>query len=276
MGWPLFLVALAGLLLLLRRPGRRELVLLAFPVPYFLVIGSWSSRFERYTLPLVPFLAVLAACALVAVAAIVRDRRGPRVAAVGLAAAVALLVGPEVARVVHWHVLLTRPDTRVLAADWIERAIPSGARIAMEPYSPAVPLSAAMIEAERGRLGDTVAARIARQRYDRFLTSPAAATGRGYWLFRLSYDLDRLREERIEYVVLSGFVYQRNQRACDRFADACRFYRELAGRGRLVYSIEPGADGRPLWVGDISSPLTRLSERTRPGPSIQIYRLADS
>jgi dolichyl-phosphate-mannose-protein mannosyltransferase len=280
MGWPLFLLALGGLVIALWRHGRPELILLAFPVPYFLLIGTWSSRFERYTLPLLPFLTLLAAAGLVTAAQVVRARGGLRLArwspgpGPGLALAVALLVAPEVVRIVQWHLLIARPDTRAVAGQWIEREIPNGARIVTEPYSPPIRLAAAMVRAERERLGDTVGAAIVRQRFDRYLASPTGQTEQGYWLFRLdTYDLARLRADRIEYVVLSGFIYQRYQRACDRYVTACRFYRELEREGALVYAIEPGADGQALWVGDIYSPLTRLSERTRPGPPIKIYRL---
>ncbi|HLE42548.1 MAG TPA: glycosyltransferase family 39 protein [Methylomirabilota bacterium] len=282
MGVPLFLLGLGGVGLALLRHGRREVILLAFPLPYFLVIGSWSSRFERYTLPLLPFLALLAALCLVALATWIRDR-GLRLLArpgaivrpgLGLTVAATLLVAPELARIAEWQLLLGRPDTRVLAGEWIEREIPNGARIAMEPYSPAIRLSPAMVRAERQRLGDTVAAQIARHRFDQFLARSAGQAEQGYWLFRLNaYDLGWLAERRVEYVVLSGFTYQRYQRACDRYPEACRFYAELERRATLVYAIESGTSGQALWVGDIYSPLTRLSERARPGPPIKIYRL---
>ncbi len=282
MGVALFLLALSGLVVALLRHGRGEVILLAFPLPYFLVIGSWNSRFERYTLPLLPFLALLAALGLVVLATWLHQRAarlpgrlvGTWRPGLGLALAAAVLVGPEVVRIGHWHVLLARPDTREVAGEWIEREIPAGSRIAMEPYSPAIRLSPAMVRAERERLGDTVAATITRHRYDQFLASPAARAEQGYWLVRLNrYDLDRLLQGKVEYVVLSGFTYQRYQRACDRYVEACRFYQELERRGTLIYLIEPGADGQALWVGDIYSPLTRLTERTRPGPPIKIYRL---
>jgi hypothetical protein len=282
MGYLPYALALVGFVWAVARPGWREAILLAFPVPYFIVIGTWSSRFERYVLPLLPFLAILAALGLARLVGAARERLDGRAGgplramspAAGLALAIALVVGPEVVRVVHWHVLFARPDTRQLAGAWIEEQIPSGARIAMEPYSPAIRLSPAMVRAERERLGDTVAAVVARRRYDQFLATAAAQSDKGYWMFRLNaYDFAWLRERRVEYVVLSGFTYQRFQRACDRYVEVCRFYRELERLGTLVYAIEPGREGQTLWVGDIYSPLTRLSDRTRPGPPIKIYRL---
>jgi hypothetical protein len=280
MGVATFVLALAGVVLALASRTRAALILLAFPLPYFVVIGAWSSRFERYVLPLLPFLAVLAAHALVTAAVGLRARvRLPAVwrPGFGVALAVCLVVAPELARVVRFHVLLSRPDTRVLAGEWIEREIPWGARIAMEPYSPAVRLSPAMIRAERAGLTDSVGHTVVRNRFDRFLASPEGQRERGYWLSRLNtYDLKRLLERDVEYVVLSGFTYQRYRRACGRYPEACRFYEDLERRGTLVYSVDAGVGREDLWVGDIYSPLTRLAQRTRPGPSIKIYQLPAS
>ncbi|MBI2461964.1 MAG: glycosyltransferase family 39 protein [Candidatus Rokubacteria bacterium] len=281
MGLPLLGLALGGLGWALYARAPRELVLLAFPLPYFLLIGSWSARFERYALPLLPFLALWAALALVALAGRLRQG-GPRLAArwrpgLGLALAAGLLVAPEVARITYFHVLLTRADTRVLAGEWIERHIPPGARIAMEPYSPAVRLDPAMVREAREQLGEGLGAMVLRPRIDRFLAGPLGGEAAGYRIFRLTaYDLDRLLEQGIEVVVLSGFIYQRYQQACDRYPAPCRFYEELERRATPLVAIEPGLGGRALSVGDIYAPLTRLLERTHPGPSIRIYRLPRS
>ena len=276
MGLPLFVLALGGLALLLNRRAPSDVILLAFVLPYFVFIGSLSSRFERYALPLLPFLALLAALALVEVAGRARGS-GWRLAArwrpgLGLAMAACLLVAPELARVTYFHVLLSRPDTRALAGEWIEREIPAGSRIALEPYSPALPLTPAMVREGRRRMGP--GGSILSTRLDRFLEQVEEDGGGGYWIFRLNhYDLDRLLNQQVEYVVLSSFVHRRYQEACDRFPAPCGFYQALGRRGTLVYAIEPGGEGPRLWVGDIYAPLTRLFERTRAGPSIRVYRL---
>lgn len=280
MGLPLLLLALGGLALALWRRGPADVILLAFVLPYFVFIGSLSSRFERYALPLLPFLALLAALALVEGGGRLRQTRwgltGRWRPGLGLAVAACLLVVPEVARVTYLHVVLSRPDSRVLAGAWIEREIPAGSRIAMEPYSPAVRLDPGMVQAARRRLGEGVKATILKSRFDSFLARVEGTDADGYWVFRLNdYDLDRLLEQRVEYVVLSSFMYRRYQEACDRFPAPCRFYQALDRRATLVFEIEPGPEGARLWVGDIYAPLTQVFKRTRPGPGVKIYRLTD-
>jgi hypothetical protein len=269
MGWPVYVLALAGLVWALAVRGPREVILLAFAVPYLLVIVTWSSRFERYVIPLLPCFALLAAATLARGVTWLARRgwlTGPR-PTVALAAAGALLLAPGLWRVAAYHQLLARPDTRDLGAGWIERQVPPGARIALEPYSVSLPVARQQQREAPGTLDGLQHPR-----------PPAggAAPGRdpGYWLVRLdAYDLDRLVRERVEYVVLSGFVYQRHRQACDRHPEPCRFYRELEARSELVFAASPGVEDSALRVGDIYSPLTRLRERRHPGPPIRIYRL---
>jgi Dolichyl-phosphate-mannose-protein mannosyltransferase len=268
MGWPLYLLALAGLGWAVARRGAREAVLLAFAVPYLLVIVSWSSRFERYAIPLLPCLTLLAAVALVGgvawLSARVRLAPGPW-PAIALAGAAAVLLVPALARVTAYHRLLAQPDTRELGAGWIERQVPPGARIALQPYSLSLPVARRQLREAPGSL--------ARLQHPPAPTSVPVGPEDGYWLVRLdTYDLDRLLRDGVEYVVLSGFVYQRHRQSCDRHPAPCRFYAELESRSLLVFSVSSGVED-PLRVGDIYSPLTRISDRQHPGPPIRIYHL---
>jgi hypothetical protein len=274
MGWPAYLLAVAGLVWAVTARGAREAVLLAFAVPYLVVIVTWSSRFERYAIPLLPTLSLLAAVALVRIGAWlgargrVPERFRPRLAAAVVVSIAVLLFAPALARAVAYHRLLGRPDTRELGSGWIERHVPPGARIALEPYSVSLPVARRQRREAPGTLAGL---------QQPVPPAPAAAPlGRedGYWLVRLeTYDLDRLVRDGVEYVVLSGFVYQRHRQACDRHPAPCRFYADLEARGELVFSASPGVEDAALLVGDIYSPLTRLSERRHPGPPIRIYRL---
>lgn len=271
MGWPLYLLALAGLGWALARRGAREAVLLAFALPYLLVIVSWSSRFERYAIPLLPCLTLLAAVALVRGVAWLSERvrlaPGPW-PAIALAGAAVVLLAPALARVTAYHQLLAQPDTRELGSDWIERQVPPGARIALEPYSLMLPVARRQARAAPGSLAHLQPAR------PEALTLESTGPEDGYWLVRLdAYDLDRLLGDGVQYVVLSGFVYQRHRQACDRHPAPCRFYGELEARARLVFSASPGVEDAGLTVGDIYSPLTRIRERRHPGPPIRIYQL---
>ena len=114
---PALFVAAAGLVLALAaaRRSRPDLVLASFVLAYFASLLTLEAHFDRYVLPLVPPLAVLAG-------------RLRSLAPVTLL----LLVVPLV-----WSVQdardLTREDTRVAANRWIERNLPPDATVAAEP-----------------------------------------------------------------------------------------------------------------------------------------------
>jgi hypothetical protein len=94
MGWPAYLAALAGLVLLVRDRRRAAGAILAFVVPYFVFMGGAVTISHRYYLPLAPFLALLAGAALDRVCGGRAELRrgGPAVAAVVLAYTAALSV----------------------------------------------------------------------------------------------------------------------------------------------------------------------------------------
>jgi hypothetical protein len=122
LGWPLFLasVAAAARAAWSRRP--EEWVWLSFAAAFFVVIGPIRWVVPRYVLPLVPLL-------IVAAATLVGDLASrSRVAA---AATLALLAFPTGWSAVQYDRLASRPDTRVLAADWIAERLPPRARIAV-------------------------------------------------------------------------------------------------------------------------------------------------
>ena len=64
---PLLLVAAVGVVAALLRRTRTDLVLLSFAVAYWLTLMPQQAHFDRYVLPLVPVLAVLAGSVRVAV-----------------------------------------------------------------------------------------------------------------------------------------------------------------------------------------------------------------
>ena len=117
---PLLVLGLVGLAVSLWRRGRADLVLASFAITYWLTLMAQHAHFDRYVLPLVPVVGVLAA-------------RIPWSASV----AVALLVVPLV-----WSIGdargLTRTDTRVVAIPELVAALPAGATVAADPSSPPI------------------------------------------------------------------------------------------------------------------------------------------
>ncbi len=114
-------LALAGAVRALR--GRRppDVALLLYLASFLAVTAPSREVFLRYALPVLPALAILAGRGLLCL---------PSPAA---AAGVLLLI-PSAWVSVQTDVLLGTPDTRVLAAHWLEANVPAGAAIACPYY----------------------------------------------------------------------------------------------------------------------------------------------
>ena len=115
---PALIVAVAALVLALVRRRPADVVLCSFALAYFATLLPLDAHFDRYVLPLVPVLGVLAG-SLRALAPVT----------------VLLLVVP-----LTWSVRdardLTRTDTREAAQAWIERRLPPGAQLAADSSAP--------------------------------------------------------------------------------------------------------------------------------------------
>jgi hypothetical protein len=130
LGWPLLLTGLLGLALYIWRSPRRGILLALFPVTYYLALGSGFTVFARYILPVVPFVCLGAAFAVVTLSRWLAERlaqpaRMPLIAGV-IAAAV---IAPSAWSVLQFNRLLPRADSRVIVSNWILTTFPEGATI---------------------------------------------------------------------------------------------------------------------------------------------------
>ena len=114
---------------------------------------------------------------------------------------------------------LTRTDTREAAQAWLEERLPRDARIAADPSAP--PLEGPALRFEL----------------------PAPWQGPDP-----RRDLERLRAEGVQYVVVTGAVVDRVRAAADDYPREARFYDELERSARRVYRLDPDGGHSGPWV----------------------------
>jgi hypothetical protein len=224
-----------------------------------LVFLSLQARwFGRWLLPVYPALSVLAGYAVTRAADAVRARSGSpgwhRAVLVGLAGL--LLVQGTVASV-RVDRVLGRTDTRELARDWLEHNLPPGSRVVIEPFIPAGFLSGGALEAP--------------PRYRQYpVRRPFAA-----YTKRLAPRLiDAYRRGGYCWVVVGS--HQKDRGLKGGLANARAYYQRLDASSRQVVVLSPYRSGaRPVEFNFDLSFNYLPSAYQRPGPLIQIHRLAD-
>lgn len=138
MGWPVLLLAAIGLALVLtRRCSARLAIPIAIPVLTFLgLISAQSIMWPRWTLPMLPFLAIAAGAVLASASRRIAQHNGAASTATFLLGSVFLLLPVAVGA---WNSGVERSnDTRDLALEWVSRNVPANSSIAVE--TPAIPL----------------------------------------------------------------------------------------------------------------------------------------
>lgn len=246
-GPPAVVLALVGVGRLLLGAPLRAAALLACPAVLLLVLSGQRMQFVRFALPLMPFVALFAAAGLTWIVRRLNPRwRGPALAALLLAAGLL-----PTADVVRMDLLIARPDTRALAADWVREHLPPGSRIVAQ--STALPI-------DRSGGGDDL---------------DAYEVQRVYSLVEQN-DVRQLRCDGFEYLVLSSHDYDlhRTRSAPGRTRTG---YELMEQEGELLALLSPRDDGQPspYNVDDNAIPFWELWQYDRPGPTVKIYRLPE-
>ncbi len=238
-GGPLFQFFIyAGIIFLLLRRQKKDLILISFPLTLFLLMGAWKTRATRYLLPLAPFFIIMGAIALGQIMSYWKILAGKtrlkslRLAPISAALLVGIFLFPSAGKVVRFNIALTQEDTRTTAKHWIEANIPAGTRIALESYCPQI---------SRGR-------------------------------YRITYrhalyqaDLEWLARRRIDYIIISDIMYARFTRFPKEFPQEAQFYLSLDEKAVLVKTFEPRWNEYLL---DLHNPTLKIYRLSRlPDPS---------
>jgi hypothetical protein len=213
---------------------------LVFPVLLYAFSWTWQHRFARYLVPLVPFGCLLAALGLAALTGLLA-RRWARVQKTLIATLAGLAVMLwQTDGVVRYDLLLTRPDTRTIAAAWLEQNLPPGEQVLVEWYGP--PYSNVR------QLGFDLSDR----------------------------PLDRYLGRSPRFVVTSSFSYDRWLRSPDQFARRVAFYSALHEQTPLLYEVRPWPELSydPIQEGWDGWHILPLDAAARPGPVIRVHQLS--
>jgi hypothetical protein len=281
-GWPVWLLAVVGGVWAVASDWRRGLVFASFFVAFFAFIVN-TVPMSRYLNVVLPIVCLAAAFAVMRLA----RATGPA-ARIVAPAAVALAMIPGLLASIKTDLFIRQADTRTLAREFLERRVPAGRTLLIQPYSAPVWRSRdSLIEAFRANLGSESEASTKFQLTMALDPYPSPA-------YRLIYlgdddglDVDKifvspsqfqdedgltpLRAMGVDYVVLK----QANVR--NPAFDALD--RALAREARLIAEFTPyRADAGPFERSTVPPFMHNTAARIhpsleRPGPIVEIWEL---
>jgi hypothetical protein len=278
-GIPVLLLAAAGAIYLLMTRAAVALLLLSFPVTFFLFIANTFPA-SRYLNPILPFVVLFAALAL---SALWERWRWP---AAAFWVASLLCAIPGAAASVRTGLFFREADTRTIALSQIESMLPAGSGIVVQPYS--VPLNPTRDSIERALTRNVGSVAAASTKFQIQLAqhpwpSPSfdlVYLGRGldaektyvdYSQLGNEHGLKALRELGVAYVVLKG--YNRSDPQTLPFIDA------VTREGRLVATFSPYRPGTSAADAARIEPFLHNTDARidpaleRPGPVLEIWQI---
>ena len=222
-GWPLTLFSALGLVHALWKRRLVKTLMASWCILYFLQIGGLHTKHVRYLLPMLPFLALLAADLCAAVWR--RNRYAGSVLAGGLVAYTSFY-GLAFARIYRTE------DSRIQAARWIAEQLPGGARIGVE------------------RGGFSMAGMIADERFEKEPMDVTALFGTAkYMSCRPGSEYLRERMQGLDYIaVIDANRYRQFIAVADRYPALGGFYHRLWA-GELGYKLVRRFKAYPSFAG---------------------------
>lgn len=130
LGWPLFFVSLAGLVMLMKTNFKKALLLCSFPAVYYAVIGQVYGVVLRYAIPLIPFFCITGAVFTVYITDGLKKYLKPGLHKLTMYLIPILIISPSAHSILCFDDMLTRKDNRLVAAEWIKKNFAEGSSIA--------------------------------------------------------------------------------------------------------------------------------------------------
>lgn len=234
LGLVLLALALAGLAYALWRHSIVDLMIAPYTAVYFIYVSSWHELPDRYLLPIIPLLLLLAARLCVGVGrARLRLPRLVMVPAIAtvLCAAMILPLSDSMA----YDRSLSGVDMRSVAKQWVELHIQPGVAVAADAYGPPLVTSQ--------DLPFFNAAGMTSPFYDVYSLELPVPGSVNYWP-----TVAQLRHYGVHYVIVSSSVYDRILAAASQYPLQTSFYWHLHRYGHLVKVFRPAKGQHGPWL----------------------------
>lgn len=275
----LLIISIFALIWALFRKDRRYGSLAIFMVTYYIVLVFKGQPYDRYVLPIIPFVFILASEFLI------YFKNRFRINKIVLTAILAAMVLPSLYKIILMDKIFSEKDIRTVALEWTQKEIPADERIALDsPFflpklKPSLEqLSLKLIKAQKTgsdiqirRLKKLMENGIGDPRYNLYFLSTNKDPDFLMNEPKVGYDMDELKRLNIRYV----FFVQNGDDSKKQFLEMLKSKAKLVARFTPYKNskISQPIDQLPLTGGSFL--FKDLYERQRNGQIIEVYKLQD-
>lgn len=232
------LLVCVGFVLCLTSKQNDKWLLISFPVLFLLFISSLHLRWERWIVPVIPFLCILIAYAIYKLASWIEPRLNRKVAlGVLLSFSVAVFTPMLMVGVLQGYDM-SLADTRTLTRQWIINNIPTESSVLAEANTPQLPKRLfRFFQIRKGSGGALVEVNLTKVNAENYM--PGGDLGE----IRNIHDIQK---ENIKYLIISNF-YDRYLMEAEKYPEIVNNYEKIMNLNKLIYEIEkiPGKTTGP-------------------------------
>ncbi len=248
-GIPLIILGILGMCYFVFDNNKRKegFLLISFFLIYLYLVERGGAHFANYMVAALPFLLIFSAYFLVEIFKIIK--MDDKIKNIILIIISLLIIIPNAYSSINKSLYMSKTNSRIEGIEWIEKNIPSGARIVGTTYSPQILSNESIQEIindpayrdakSQEILNKTILSRPI-YRFERLPWSPQY------------YNLDLLKKY-FDYIIIDSGMYGRHQAAPEYYPVHIKFYNDLDKNYKLLKQI----DGEPKI----------------PGPTIKIYKV---
>jgi hypothetical protein len=279
----ILILGAAGFLFLFQKDKKQFLIFGSFPIVFYLHLVFLSQPFARYVIPLVPFLAISSAWFVFDY--LFKKLNYGYVRIIFIFMSFILLI-PLLFKTLYMDKLFTSSDTRIESGAWIKKHLKANTRLALDHtfFRPTINQSLAQVREKYELIGKQQGLSVLKAKklnlmlraqdtdgyYIYFLSIDPKGQGQFFSTMpALNFDLNELKKNAIEYVVINYASRQDNE----------NFYSQLKNNATLIKSFSPYRNGAIRFSYDTIATTcmpflsNEIYSRIKNGPALEIYKL---
>ncbi|MDJ0660173.1 MAG: glycosyltransferase family 39 protein [Crocosphaera sp.] len=241
----IFLLGLGFFFLLILRQ-EKLLLLISFPSLFLLFISLLNLRWERWIIPMIPFLCILIAYTIYQVSKSMELNFNYPLGLILIFAMLASISTPLLHQDIRQGYRMSGVDTRTFTREWMLNNLPQNSSILVEDYTPQLPkTSFQFFRVDRNQTG--LIKKVNTERLSHATFYPSGKIGN-------LKNVEEIQKNKIEYIVLGNY-YDRYLLKREKYPKMVNRYEKIIESGELIYK-------------------TQKDNKVRTGPIIRIYKVS--